>query len=388
MTRHIKLKVKNKMIYLDYAASTPMSELALQVYNESVKTHFGNASSLHDEGTKAAEALQLCRKQHSLFINGEAEGFYFTSGGSEANVLAILSILKGQAHKGNHIITTEVVHASLYNLCKQLEDDGFEVTYLGTNENGTVDVQALEAAIRPTTVLASIHHANGEIGAVQPLKEIGEILARHDVIFHTDCVQTYGELAIDVKACQIDSLSVSSHKIYGPKGSGFCYIAPEVAWKEVLDGTTHEHGFRTGTVDVPSVMAFTAAAQEMMQGREARMAKYEELRNLFLDGMASLRDLVTVEQSLESQLPQIVGLSFSQVQGQYIMLECNRQGICISTGSACQVGMQGPSRSMLAIGKTPAEATQFVRLSFGQATGKSDIEKTIKVIKDIVEAVG
>src|SRR5699024_5038494 len=269
------------MIYLDYAATTPMSEVALHVYNEAVKTHFGNASSLHDAGTKATEALQLCRKQHSLFINGEAEGVYFTSGGSESNVLAILSILKGQKHKGNHIITTEVEHASLYNVCKQLEGDGYEVTYLGTNEHGTVDVKALEEVIRPTTVLASIHHANGEIGALQPLKEIGEILAKHDVVFHTDCVQTYGELPIDVKAYQIDSLSVSSHKIYGPKGCGFCYIAPEVAWKEVLDGTTHEHGFRSGTVDVSGIMAFSAAAQQMMQGREARMAKYEELRQLF-----------------------------------------------------------------------------------------------------------
>lgn len=376
------------MIYLDYAATTPMSDLALQVYKEAAQRYFGNASSLHDHGTKAEEALQVCRKQHALFINGEAEGIYFTSGGSESNVLAIQSILKGYKDKGNHIITTEVEHASIYHLCKQLEDEGFELTYLGTNENGTIDLAELEAAIRPTTVLASIHHANGEIGALQDLEKIGEILARHDVIFHTDGVQTYGELPIDVAACKIDSLSVSSHKIYGPKGCGFCYLAPDIQWKAVYDNTTHEGGFRTGTVDVPSIMAFTAAAQEMMQTMENRQLQYEKMRQVFLEGMAALAPYVTVEQSLEGQLPQIVGLSFSQVQGQHIMLECNRQGICISTGSACQVGMQGPSRTMLAIGKTRAEATQFVRLSFGKATTISDIEKTVKVIREIVERVG
>jgi len=375
------------MIYLDYAATTPMSEAALHTYNESAKNYFGNASSLHDIGTKASEALQLCRQQHGLFINGDPEGIYFTSGGSESNVLGVLSLIKANKDKGNHLITTEIEHASLYHLFQQLATEGYEVTYLPTNEHGTVCVKELEASIRPTTILASIQHANGEMGAIQPIEKIGAILEAKDVIFHADCVQTYGELTIDVQAAKIDSLSVSSHKIYGPKGCGFCYIAPHLAWQGIYDQVTHESGFRMGTVDVPSILAFTAAAQEMLQRKEERIKEYEALRKKFVEGIGDLKEAVKVEQSLENQLPQIIALSFLHVQGQHIMLECNRHGICISTGSACQAGMQEPSRTMLAIGKTAAQATQYVRLSLGKATTEADIEKTLEVIKEIVENV-
>ena len=375
------------MIYLDYAATTPMSEVALCAYNEGSQLYFGNASSLHDIGMNARDALQLCRKQHSLFLNGETEGIYFTSGGTEANILAILSIVQAYKSKGNHLITTKVEHASLFHLFQQLENDGFEVTYLDVNEHGTIQLDILKQAIRPTTILASIHHGNGEIGTVQPLEEIGEILKAHQIIFHSDCVQTYGEIKIDVKKCKVDSISVSSHKIYGPKGVGFCYISPSVLWKSIYDGTTHEDGFRPGTVDVPSIVSFTAAAQHMMETMEERAANYNQLRTLFLQDIKKLSDKIMVEQSLEAQLPQIIGLTCLHVQGQYMMLECNRHGICISTGSACQVGMESPSRTMLAIGKSESEAKCFIRISLGSKTTKEELERTVIVMQRIFQSL-
>lgn len=375
------------MIYLDYAATTPMSEVALRAYNEGSQLYFGNASSLHDIGTKAREALQLCRKQHSLFLNGETEGIYFTSGGTEANIFAILSIVQAYRSKGNHLITTKVEHASLFHLFQQLENDGFEVTYLDVNEHGTIQLDTLKKAIRPTTILASIHHANGEIGTVQPLEEIGEILEAHQIVFHSDCVQSYGEVQIDVKKWKLDSVSVSSHKIYGPKGVGFCYISPSVLWESIYDGTTHEDGFRPGTVDVPSILAFTAAAQQMMETMVERAANYKQLRAFFLQEIKKLSNKIVVEQSLEAQLPQIIGLTCLHVQGQYMMLECNRHGICISTGSACQVGMESPSRTMLAIGKSESEAKCFLRISLGSKTTKEEIEQTVTVMGNILQSL-
>ena len=375
-----------QLIYLDYAATTPMSSEALHVYNEAVKKYFGNASSLHDIGTKANDALTICRRQLAMFLNGEEKGIYFTSGGTEANVLAILSLIKGNKKKGNHLITTKVEHSSLFNLFQQLEkEEGYEVTYLSVDTSGFICLDELQKAIRPTTILASIHHGNSEIGTMQSIKQIGEILHQSGVIFHSDCVQTFGEIEIDVIASKIDSLSVSSHKIYGPKGTGFCYISPKVNWKMQINNTTHEDGFRAGTVDVPSILSFTTAAQQMMQTMEKRQEKYKMLRDRLITYLNEKTDKVIVEGSMEHQLAHIIGLSFLQVQGQYIMLECNRYGIAISTGTACQVGMQSPSRTMLAIGKAESEAKQFIRISLGKMTTESEIDQTIEVLERILQ---
>lgn len=384
MTRHLREVGKKQVIYLDYAATTPMSEDALYVFNEAVKKFYGNPSSLHDIGSQAKGVLDVCRTQWQGMINGEENSIYFTSGGSESNILAILSLVDGNIDKGNHLITTEVEHSSVYHAFKKLEKDGFDVTYLPINNEGLICLKQLQNAIKQETVLASIHHGNSEIGVVQQITEIGEVLHENNVIFHTDTVQTFGELLIDVKASKVDSLSVSSHKLYGPKSTGMCYINPNVKWGMQIEGTTHEGGFRPGTVDVPSILAFTTAAQQVMKEMDAQQAKYKRLRARFVSGIKRMTNKVIVEGGGANQLPQIIGLSFLQVQGQHIMLECNRYGIAISTGTACQVGQQSPSRTMMSIGKTAEEAMQFVRISFGKMTTESEVDDAVRVLTKII----
>lgn len=375
------------MIYLDYAATTPMRKEVLDVFVEAQQKYFGNPSSLHDVGTEANEVLTICRQQLAQMMNGEEKGIYFTSGGSEANILAITSILAANREKGNHLITTAVEHASVYNLFRQLEEEGFDVTYIPIQKNGRISLEQLQQAIREDTVLASIHHGNPEIGTLQPIAEIGKILQDRGVLFHADCVQTFGEVPIDVKQSYIDSLSVSSHKIYGPKGTGMCYINPKVEWKMQMKNTTHERGFRPGTVDTPSVLSFTAAAQYMMEEMSERQIRYQQLRKGFVEKIQNIGNEIRVEGGEEQQLPQIIGLSLSRIEGQYVMLECNRYGIAISTGTACQVGMQDPSRTMLAMGKSPEEAKRFIRISFGSPTTAAELDEAASVLENIVQQI-
>lgn len=388
MTRDIVKVREVRMIYLDHAATTPMRQEALDAYHEVAKNFYGNASSLHDIGTKANDVLQTCRTQLAKLINGSPEGIYFTSGGTEANILAVKSLIDGNKDRGNHLITTEVEHSSLYHLFKQLEKEGYSVTYLSIDASGGIDIDELKDALQDNTILASIHHGNAEIGVIQNIAAIGQILHEANVIFHTDCVQTFGNIPINVQANFIDSLSVSSHKIYGPKGTGMCYIHPNVSWIEQVENTTHENGFRPGTVDVPSIVAFTAAAELIVSEMEIHHNNYQELRNNLITKLSKLnKDLKVEGSNLEQQLPHIVGLSFAQLQGQYIMLECNRYNIAISTGSACQVGKQSPSRTMKSMGKSDEQAAQFVRLSFGKETEEKDINEFVNVMNKILDYV-
>ena len=383
MTRLLFWEVVNAMIYLDYAATTPMSEEALAVYVESAKTYFGNASSLHDVGTAANELLTICRQQIAQLIGGEEKGIYFTSGGTEANVLAIRSLAYAQRHKGKHIVTSSVEHASVHAVCAQLEQEGFSITYVPVDRYGQVDVQALEQALTDDTILVSIQHANSEIGTIQPLKQIGELLKKKQIVFHSDCVQTFGKIPIDVKQLHVDSISIASHKIYGPKGVGAVYIHPRVPWHMWLPNTTHEGGFRPGTVNVPGIASFTTAAMEAEKKREIIQQKMNELRRYFVEQINEKQLPITVFEHPTNQLPQIIGCLVHGFEGQYVMLHCNRHGIAISIGSACQVGKQAPSKTMIAIGKEADEAKQFVRLSFGVHTTKKEIETIVSVLEQL-----
>lgn len=375
------------MIYLDYAATTPIRREALDVYQEVAERYYGNASSLHDIGTKANEALALCRKQLADMVNGESEGVYFTSGGSEANILAVRSLLLGNLSKGNHIITTEIEHASLYNECKQLEKEGYDVTFLGVDEHGRVKIDELFNSLRDDTVLVSIQHANSETGVIQPIEEIGSLLQERDIIFHTDTVQTFGKIPIDIQKMGIDSLSIASHKLYGPKGVGACYIRPEVRFRSVHEGTTHEAGFRPGTVDVPGVVAFTTAANLHVAEAKDEQSRLHDLRTYFLKKLSRLMADIQLEANPHAQLPGIIGFTSQKVQGQHIMLECNRYGIAISTGSACQVGQSQPSRTMLAVGKEENIANGFFRISLGIHTTKEDLDTTVSILEKIIAEI-
>lgn len=372
------------LIYLDYAATTPMCKEALQTYQQANIEYFGNEQSLHDTGSLAGALLQTCRKKLATFLNGEEEGIFFTSGGSESNMLALHSLLLAHTQKGKHILTTKVEHASIRNYFRKLETQGFSITYIPVDSFGLIDMIALEKAIRNDTVLASIQHANSEIGTIQRLTEIGSLLKKHDILFHTDCVQTFGKIPIDVEKMNIDSLSISAHKLYGPKGVGACYMNPNVHWKPVWEGTSHEHGFRPGTVNVPGIASFLTAAEIMINKQKKEAKRMETLRQLFCEGLRNISHSLSIEGHPTFHLPNVVGITIEGIEGQYTMLECNRNGIAISTGSACHSHKQEPSQTMLAIGKSHEKAKQFVRFSFGAHTTEQHIQITLEVIEKMI----
>lgn len=367
------------MIYFDYAATTPMSKEALETYTKAAINYFGNEQSLHDIGGTASSLLEACRRAFANTITGKEQGVFFTSGGSESNFLALQSLLG--AHHGNHIVTTPMEHASIRSYFHLLQTNGYTITEVPVDSCGLMDLEALENSITADTVLACIQHGNSEIGTVQPLAEIGTILKKHNVLFHTDCVQTFGKLPIDVEMMHIDSLSVSAHKLYGPKGVGACYINPNVRWRSAFPHTSHEKGFRPGTVNVPGIASFITAAEEMMRERKTEMNRLRNLRTYFIERLRATLHTIEVEGHSTSCLPHIIGVTIKGIEGQYTMLECNRYGIAISTGSACQIGKQEPSKTMLAIGKTAEEAKQYVRFSFGRHTTKEQIDTTIDVLQ-------
>jgi cysteine desulfurase len=374
------------LIYLDYAATTPMSENALTIYMKAAKSAFGNSSSLHDIGGMAARTLQASRKIITDMIGGNEKGLYFTSGGSEANILAVQSLLNGIDHNKSHIITTQIEHSSLYTFFKGLQTKGYEVSFLKPNEQGFISVNDVTSKLRPNTGLVSIQHGNSEIGVIQPIKEIGLLLKNRGVLFHSDCVQTFGKLPINVEEIHVDAISISSHKIYGPKGIGAAYINPAVFWQPVIPGTTHESGFRPGTVDVPGAAAFATAAKDISVSMQTNIEHDLKLRKEFVDLLKPCKDRITLlNEKNENILPNILPLLVDGIEGQYMMLECNRFGYAISTGSACQVGMQAPSRTILALGYDEQKAKQYIRISLGAQTSSEEVQSFARQLINIIK---
>ncbi|WP_096153210.1 MULTISPECIES: IscS subfamily cysteine desulfurase [Bacillus] len=372
------------MIYLDFAATTPLSSEAMHAYEHVSKAIYGNTSSLHDEGTTAKHILESCRNELAKLLHCEKDGIYFTSGGTESNFLAIQSLVRGNSKKGKHIITSSIEHASIYHLVKQLEVEGYDVSFLPVDEFGLVSLQALKETVRDDTCLVSIQHGNSEIGTTQTLQDIGKFLHDKGIIFHSDCIQTFGKIEVDVKQLHVDALSISAHKIYGPKGVGAIYIKPSVRWEPVIPGGTHERGMRHGTVNVAGVAAFVTAAQLTCQEMLSNAKRTNELRKLLIQLIEEELDFIHVEGHPKNVLQNIVGLRLHGVEGQHVMLECNRKGIAISTGSACQVGSTSPSRVMIATGKSVEEAHELFRVSFGKQTTEEDIVFLTQVLKQIM----
>lgn len=372
------------MIYLDYAATTPMSDRAIQVYGEVARKYFGNPSSLHDYGSTAKQILDKAREALGEMTNAEPRGIYFTGGGSDGNELAIRSLAAGNRDRGKHLITTRAEHSSVRNTCSLLQDQGFEVDYVPVDQKGRVEIDKLDQLIREDTILVSIHHGNSEIGTLQELEEIGRLLKKRDILFHSDCVQTFGKVPIDVDKANLDGITISAHKVYGPKGVGAAYIKPAVSWKSVVPGTTQEKGFRSGTVDVPGVAAFLAAARETAEMWEEERKREEELRKLLINRLPTDEFEMVLEGDPDHRLPNIIGLRIHGMEGQYAMIECNRHGLAISTGSACSVGSEKPAAAMVALGRDEQEAREFVRLSLGKQTTEKEVEEAAEIFKKIL----
>ncbi|MGO4887425.1 IscS subfamily cysteine desulfurase [Anaerobacillus sp. MEB173] len=372
------------MIYLDYCATTPMSETALEMYNKVAKDFYGNPSSLHDIGTTSKQILDASREELAKCFNGEARGVYFTGGGSEANNLAIRSLLKGNQKKGRHLITTKIEHSSLLNTFEMLESEGYDITYVPVNEYGEVTIDTLDKALSEDTILVSISHASSEIGTIQNIEQIGCYLAEKDILFHSDCVQSFGKIPLDVKKAKLSALSISSHKLYGPKGVGACYISPSVSWQSVIPNTTHEKGFVPGTVNVPGIASFVTAAQEICNHLDKESLRLVGLREQLYETLSKEFPRVILEGHPTNRLPHHLGLRISGMEGQYAMLECNRYGLAISTGTACQIGQTSPSKALLALGRSKQEAIEFIRISLGRFTTEEDINEALCQIRKII----
>ncbi|NRD75977.1 IscS subfamily cysteine desulfurase [Bacillus sp. BRMEA1] len=374
------------MIYFDYAATTPLDPEAAEVYLQASTHYFGNASSLHDIGSQAALLLDNCRTELGKLLGVDSRGLYFTSGGSEGNFLAIEALLSASNKKGNHIISGIAEHSSVHGVLKRLEKNGYDVTLLPFGSNGTINLDQLKHAMKPETSLVIIQHINSEIGTIQPIEAIGKLCKEHDIYFHSDFVQSFGKIDLRSVIPYVSSFSFSGHKIYGPKGIGGVYLDPQIVWQSFFPDTSHEKGFRPGTVNIPAIAAMTAAAQKTFASLPEERNKFIQLRKSLLETLSPIMNRVKIFQAKDPyQLPNIVGLSISGIEGQWMMLECNRLGLAISTGSACQLGMQTPAKVTEALGVTNNEAKEFIRISFGQSTTQEDVLKLGKAIVRIVK---
>ncbi|PIC58969.1 cysteine desulfurase [Sporosarcina sp. P12(2017)] len=369
------------MHYFDYAATTPLREEAASVYVSVSQQQFGNTTSLHDAGGAAQNILTHSRQNLSVLLGVRSEGVYFTSGGTESNTLALVSLAESAKNKGQHIILSAAEHPSLHSAAAYLEGQGFQITMIPFTTKGIINLQALEDAITEQTTVVSVQHCNPEIGTIQPIRSISELVKPKGIYLHSDCVQSFGKLSVRDISPYVDSLSVSSHKVYGPKGVGAVYIDPRIRAVPLFPGATQEKGFRGGTVNVPGIAAFVTAA-ELANTNEA---KYRALRSLFMNILSTHQDLFTFYTSPRpsEQLPQIIGLCAKHSEGQLIMLELNRRGFSVSTGSACQVGQQQSSMTMSAMNIPAHLAKGFVRISFGETSTSENVTQLAKALLEV-----
>ncbi|MBB6445890.1 cysteine desulfurase [Bacillus benzoevorans] len=375
------------MKYFDYAATTPMDLEAAQIYVKTATEYYGNTGSLHDAGSIAKDILENCRRELAKMLGVDSSGIYFTSGGSESNYLGIQALLSSQKAKNkHHIISSLAEHTSIRSTLEILEERGYEVTLLPFNEEGQIDIAMLKEATKENTALIAIQHGNSEIGTLQPIAEIGEWCREKDILFHSDSVHTFGKIDLHSFANKVDSFSMSAHKFYGPKGIGVGYVNPKLAWMPHYPGTTHENGFRPGTLNVPAIAAMTIAAQQMTARQEEIYAHTAHLRQLFITALAEIKDRVTIYSAKgEQQLPHTLAMRIHGVEGQWAMLECNRRGYAISTGSACSTGLKAPAKTMTAMNVPDKPAKEMIRISFGRDTSEQDAAELAGILVQIAK---
>ena len=365
------------MTYLDYAASSPMNDRALVAYREVASKMYGNPASLHDVGGQAASAIAWARNVIATRLGVNPDGVIFTGSGTEGNILAILSLARSEK-RGRHIITSMAEHTSVHAAMNTLEREGFDVTRLPLTKHGVVDLKLLEAAIRPDTTLISIQHVNSEIGTIQPVLEIAKLAKAYGISYHVDCVQSFCKLNVAAFGNEVDALTISAHKIGGPKGCGAIYLNPFVRVTPVFPGVTHERGLRGGTLDTPSIVAMAVAVEDYRYDLSFQW----QLRQQLIKSLHP-ETFQVIEGPFSHQLPNICGICMKGVEGQYIMLKLNEQHIYISTGSACDINSASGTKAILAMGKSIQEARQFFRISFGAQTTMQDIAKCARALSDV-----
>lgn len=371
-------------IYLDNAATTKTSQEVVDAMLPYFTENYGNPSSIYEVGQRSKEAITTAREEIAKVLGTKTEEIYFTAGGSEADNWALKAAFEAYSKKGNHIITTKIEHHAILHTCEYLEKRGAEITYLDVDENGLVNLEELQKAIRPETILISIMFANNEIGTIEPVKEIGMIAKEHGVLFHTDAVQAFGQVPIDVEDMNIDMLSSSAHKINGPKGIGFLYIRKGVKIRSFVHGGAQERKRRAGTENVPGIVGYGVAAKRAARTMEERTAKERELRDYFIDRVLKEVPYVKLNGDPVKRLPNNINFSFRFVEGESLLIMLDMKGIAASSGSACTSGSLDPSHVLLAIGLPHEIAHGSLRLTLGEDTTKEDLDYTLEQIKEII----
>ncbi len=376
----------NKLIYLDNAATTKTAPEVLEAMLPYFTEYYGNPSSIYDFAANSKEAVTNARNRIAQVLNAKSNEIYFTAGGSEADNWALKAAYEAYKEKGNHIITTKIEHHAILHTCEYLEKvRGARVTYLDVDENGIVRLEDLEKAITPETILISVMFANNEIGSIQPIKEIGMIAREHGILFHTDAVQAFGQLPIDVDEYNIDMLSSSAHKINGPKGIGFLYIRKGVKIRSFVHGGAQERKRRAGTENVPGIVGYGAAADRAERTMKERTAKERELRDYLIKRITTEIPYVKLNGDPVKRLPNNVNVSFRFVEGESLLLMLDSCGICGSSGSACTSGSLDPSHVLLAIGLPHEIAHGSLRLTLSEETTKEELDYTVDKLKEIVQ---
>ncbi len=373
-----------KLLYLDNAATTKTAPEVVDAMLPYFTEHYGNPSSVYSFSSGNKEMISKQREAIADTLGASANEIYFTAGGSESDNWALKATAEAYAGKGNHIITTKIEHHAILHTAQYLEKRGFEVTYVDVDEDGKVKLDELKAAIRPTTILISVMFANNEIGTIQPIKEIGEIAKEHGILFHTDAVQAYGQLPINVDECHIDMLSASGHKFNGPKGIGFLYIRKGVKIRSFVHGGAQERKRRAGTENVPGIVGIGTAAKRAANTREERVAREIEVRDYLIDRVLKEIPYCRLNGHRTDRLPNNANFSFQFVEGESLLIMLDMKGICASSGSACTSGSLDPSHVLLAIGLPHEIAHGSLRLTINEEITKEDIDYVVDNLKEIV----
>ena len=370
---------------MDHSATTPVAAEVLEAMLPYFSDKFGNASSLHGYGREAKEALEESRQRVASLLNADPGEIVFTSGGTESDNLALRGIAYKNRNSGRHIITSQIEHPAILETCRSLEREGFTVTYLPVNREGLIELSELEEAIRPETILISIMHANNEVGTIQPLEEVGRLAADRDIYLHTDAVQTVGKIDVDVEAMGADLLSLSAHKLYGPKGVGALFVRRGTKIQSLATGGGHERNLRSGTENVAGIVGLARAADLAREEMAEEGQRLVQLRDRLADLVLGRIKDAWVNGSREKRLPGSLNFGFSYVEGESLLLYLDSKGIAVSTGSACSSHKLEPSHVLLALGLKPEECHGSLRITMGRSNNQEQVDYVAECIVEAVE---
>lgn len=373
------------MIYLDNAATTKTAPEVVDAMLPYFSEYYGNASTIYSLGAESKKAMDHARQTIADSLGAKPEEIYFTAGGSESDNWALKATAEAYASKGKHIITTKIEHHAILHTCEYLEKRGFEITYLNVDRDGLISLDELKAAIRPDTILISVMFANNEIGTIEPIAEIGEIAKEHGVLFHTDAVQAYAQVPINVDEMHIDMLSASGHKLNGPKGIGFLYIRKGVKIRSFVHGGAQERSRRAGTENIPGIVGLGAAVERAMRIMDTKTRKEIELRDYLIGRLENEIPHCWLNGHRTKRLPNNINFSFLSIEGESMLIMLDMKGICASSGSACTSGSLDPSHVLLAIGLKHEEAHGSLRLTLSEESTKEEMDIVAEEVKKIVQ---